>query len=58
MRKRNNGKGNRGNGRRAKRTWACWKEAMAWGLAWGGGVGRGEDLSLVRVPMRAPMAAP
>lgn len=39
-------------------TWACLKEAMAWGFACGGGFGREEDMSLVRVPIRAPIAAP
>jgi len=40
-------------------TWACLREAMAWGLraAWGG-VGIEEEMSGVMVPIMAPMAAP
>ncbi|KAL0905176.1 hypothetical protein M5K25_027362 [Dendrobium thyrsiflorum] len=44
-----------------RKTCACLREDMAWGLspaAWGGGEGKLEDMSDVRVPMRPPIAAP
>lgn len=44
----------------ARPTWACLKEAIACGLVCGegSGLGREDDKSLVRMPMKPPMVAP